>query len=194
VIVAPIDTDASRLASIANAKHHLNTVALQLSEDGEVLAALSTVCVGAQDFRRGFEEARQVLGCLERLGTGGTRASGLAADDLGASRLFLSAANPTEARRFVVDVLGPLGDVTDAKAVDLLVTAQTFFDCGRSVRHTASTLKVHGNTVRYRLARIEEITGKDIANDSAQQLDFHVALMILSLEHRVPRDIVARLN
>jgi sugar diacid utilization regulator len=194
VLVLPLEQAEPSPAAIAKAKHHLNAVALELSGDGEVLASLSTVCAGPGDFRRAFEESRQVLRCLEHLGSGGSRACSLAADDLGAARLFLSAADPVEARRFRADVLGPLEDVSDPRALDLLLTAQSFYDNGRSVRRTAAHLNVHGNTVRYRLSRIEQLTGRDIVGDARHQLDFLVALMVLSLERRVPRDIVARLD
>ena len=193
VVVLPIGQHPRR-AAVTEAQAQLNAVAMRLSDDGEVLAALSTACADPSDFRRAFEEARQVLGCLERLGSAGSRASSLAADDLGAARLFLGVADRQEARRFCADVLGPLDDLDDPRAVDLLMTAQAFYECGRSVRRTAGSLAVHGNTIRYRLARIEQITGRDIVSDATHQLDFFVALMVLSLERRVPRDIVARLG
>jgi sugar diacid utilization regulator len=194
VVVLPLQDTGSRSTAITEAQGRLNDVAMRMSADGEVLAALSTVCADARGFRRAFAETCQVMRCLEQLGSGGSRASSLAADDLGAARLFLSAADPSEARRFCADVLAPLDDVSDPKSVDLLLTAQTFYTCGRSVRRTAALLRVHGNTVRYRLARIKQTTGRDIVGDPTDELDFFVALMILSLERRVPHDIVVRLD
>ena len=87
----------------------------------------------------------------------------LAADDLGAGRLFLAAADRGEADRFARDTLGPLLDTEDPKVADLLSTLQVFFEAARSVRQTAVRLAVHENTIRYRLSRVAELTGLDVA-------------------------------
>ncbi|MBS1677656.1 MAG: GAF domain-containing protein [Actinobacteria bacterium] len=194
VVILPIQEADSRQAALAPVRGRLNEVAMRLSDDGEVLVALSGACSDAPGFRLAFEESCQVLRCLEELGSGGSLVSSLAADDLGPARLFLSAADRSVARRFCADVLGPLDDVDDPKAVDLLLTADTYYGSGRSVRRTAVQLGVHGNTVRYRLARIKQMTGRDLLGDPTGEVDFFVALMLLSLERKVPRDIVVRLG
>ncbi|MGH2938035.1 MAG: GAF domain-containing protein [Solirubrobacterales bacterium] len=194
VVIAPTPEADSRQAAIAAVRSRVNEVALRLAADGEVLVALSGICSDPPGFRLAFEESRQVLHCLEELGSGGSLVSSLAADDLGPARLFLGASDRSAARRFCADVLGPLDDVGDPKAVDLLLTADTYYTCGRSVRRTAARLGVHGNTVRYRLARIKQLTGRDLLGDPTGEVDFFVALLLLGLERRVPRDIVVRLG
>ncbi|MDV3222620.1 helix-turn-helix domain-containing protein [Intrasporangium sp.] len=44
----------------------------------------------------------------------------------------------------------------------LLATAETYFETGRSLEATSRRLFIHPNTVRYRLGRIEEVTGYDL--------------------------------
>ncbi|ASL11891.1 PucR family transcriptional regulator [Mycobacterium intracellulare] len=44
-------------------------------------------------------------------------------------------------------------------ARDLIATLRTYLACGMHVERTAARLFVHQNTVRYRLARFEELTG-----------------------------------
>jgi len=46
-----------------------------------------------------------------------------------------------------------------ASSPDLLETLTAFVDCGGSVEATARSLFVHANTVRYRLRRIQDLTG-----------------------------------
>ena len=53
------------------------------------------------------------------------------------------------------DVYGPL----EAAGGDLLTTCACFLDQGGSVEATARALFVHANTVRYRLKRIQDVTG-----------------------------------
>lgn len=52
---------------------------------------------------------------------------------------------------------GVLGTLTE-KGGELLQTLETFLDCG-TIEGTARLLFVHANTVRYRLGRVEELTG-----------------------------------
>ena len=58
-------------------------------------------------------------------------------------------------RHLAQDVYGQLA----AHPGDLLVTLEAWFDEGASVEGTARRLFVHPNTVRYRLGRIEDVTG-----------------------------------
>lgn len=58
-------------------------------------------------------------------------------------------------RTLAHDIYRPLADAGG----DLLLTLVTFLDAGCSVEGTARALFVHANTVRYRLRRIEDVTG-----------------------------------
>ncbi len=58
-------------------------------------------------------------------------------------------------RALVQDVYVPLVGAGG----DLLITCASFLDHGSSVEATGRALFVHANTVRYRLKRIQEVTG-----------------------------------
>lgn len=107
----------------------------------------------------------------------------LSADDLGAGRVVIASVDREEAERFASHTLQGLTDGSDASTT-LLRTLRTFFDCSRSVRRSAEALDVHENTVRYRLARIGEITGLDVAADSHDQLTVQLAVLVLQLQGR----------
>lgn len=64
---------------------------------------------------------------------------------------------------------------------DLLLTLGVFFDLSRSVRRSAQRLGVHENTIRYRLARVEELTGLAVASNSEHQLTVQLSLLILRI-------------
>ncbi|MEI2777743.1 MAG: helix-turn-helix domain-containing protein [Tetrasphaera sp.] len=79
------------------------------------------------------------------------------ADDLLAERALLG---DLPARNALVGrIVIPL---RESAAANLLATATTFLECGRSIEATARTLFVHPNTVRYRLARITAVCGYDV--------------------------------
>ncbi|SDE59718.1 DNA-binding transcriptional regulator, PucR family [Auraticoccus monumenti] len=58
-------------------------------------------------------------------------------------------------RALAMDVHGPLAAVNG----DLLETLTAFLDSGSSMEATARALFVHPNTVRYRLKRVQQVTG-----------------------------------
>jgi DNA-binding PucR family transcriptional regulator len=47
---------------------------------------------------------------------------------------------------------------------ELIETLRTYLACGMHVERTATRLFVHQNTVRYRIARVEELTGTSLAD------------------------------
>jgi DNA-binding PucR family transcriptional regulator len=143
---------------------------------------VSTICRAPADYPRAYTQARQVAQCLDQFCPPG-QTQVFAADDLGAGRLFLSTTDNAEAEAFTRETLGALLDETGG---ELLVTLRVFFDTGRSIRRSAERLRVHENTIRYRLSRIEELTGLVVGSDSDAQLSAQLALLILRLQGRLP--------
>ncbi|MDT0308279.1 helix-turn-helix domain-containing protein [Streptomyces sp. DSM 44917] len=66
---------------------------------------------------------------------------------------------------------------------DLLLTLRTFLNTGFNRRRTASLLRVHHNTVDYRLGRIAALTGLDIGN-AADLITLYAALLAAGDESR----------
>jgi hypothetical protein len=71
----------------------------------------------------------------------------------------------------------PVDPVADALAEDpaLLATAEAYLDAAGSAQRTASALHIHRQTLYYRLGRIAERTGLDLA-DGGDRLLLHLAL------------------
>ena len=74
--------------------------------------------------------------------------------------------DPRARSRLLEEVHGPLAGAGG----DLLATAGAFLDSGSSLEGTARLLYVHANTVRYRLRKILELTGLDLADPRDAQL------------------------
>lgn len=75
--------------------------------------------------------------------------------------MILSGRDRREIVDFVQQILCPL---LDAKHQLLLDTLTTYVRQVRSVARTADALKIHSNTLYQRLARIESLTGRSLAN------------------------------
>ncbi|MDA0160321.1 GAF domain-containing protein [Solirubrobacter ginsenosidimutans] len=179
VVLLPAEPDATRASAVETARATLEAARTTL---GEPLAALSVPCSDAEAYPRAYAQVRQVLQCIRAFhGPGSTRV--LAADELGAGRLLLMGADAAEADRFVDETLRNM--LADSGAPDLLLTLVRFFEDQRSVRRVAAHLDVHENTVRYRLAKIEELTGLPVRTDSDAQLSVQLALLVLHLRGRL---------
>ncbi len=62
---------------------------------------------------------------------------------------------------FVSRLVGPLTEYDRAHRGQLLETLRTFLRSGGSLQETAQALYLHVNTVRHRLRRVAELTGRD---------------------------------
>ena len=92
------------------------------------------------------------------------------------------AGHPVARRRLVDGIYRPLVDAGG----ELLTTAIGFLDNGRAVEPTARALFVHANTVRYRLRKVEEVTGMNPL-DPRQAYVLHLGITLGRLVATAPR-------
>ena len=110
---------------------------------------------------RAVAQARQARRVAALLG-GGVRvvdAAGLGSVDL------LLATAPAEARQaFRAGLLSPLLDYDADHGTELVRTLRVFLDCSGSWTKAAEAMFVHVNSLRYRMRRVEELTGRDLGS------------------------------
>ena len=99
-------------------------------------------------------------------------------EDLGIYRLLLQIGDMHELGQFAEDVLGPLIDYDATHKVELIGTLAAYLHQHESLKQTARVLRVHVNTVAYRIQRIEQLSSLDLA-DPDDRLIAHVAVKIL---------------
>ncbi|MFD0363427.1 PucR family transcriptional regulator [Nocardia sp. GCM10030253] len=105
------------------------------------------------------------------------RTSGVAQFDDNPLAMLVAAA-PVEAERMVRVRLGPLLALPREERTRLLETLEHWYGSGGSAVETGRRLYVHANTVRYRIRRIEELTGRSL-NDPQAVLDLGAAVQAL---------------
>ncbi|MFI7005362.1 PucR family transcriptional regulator [Streptomyces sp. NPDC050145] len=86
------------------------------------------------------------------------------------------AAAPTEGAHLMRAVLGPVLGLPAVERSRLLRTLEHWFAAAGSAGDAAQSLFVHPNTVRYRLRRVEELTGRSLS-DPRTVADVSVALL-----------------
>ncbi|HET7356918.1 MAG TPA: helix-turn-helix domain-containing protein [Nocardioidaceae bacterium] len=80
------------------------------------------------------------------------------------SHVLLLASVPDEVRRtFAARVLGRVLEYDARTGAGLVDTLEAFLACSGSWTRTAEALHVHVNTVRYRIERVEQLTGRSLA-------------------------------
>jgi DNA-binding PucR family transcriptional regulator len=72
-------------------------------------------------------------------------------------------------------LLGPIREYDARHKADLMPTLTSFLACDGSWSTCAARMYVHVNTVRYRIGRIESLTGRDLSA-LADRVDFFLAL------------------
>jgi Purine catabolism regulatory protein-like family/PucR C-terminal helix-turn-helix domain/GGDEF-like domain len=118
------------------------------------------------------------LAALRLAGPGGTAAvSVVTSDEVASHELLLATVPASVLRSFRERLLGPLLAYDDQHRAELLPTLREFLACSGSWNVCAAKMYVHVNTVRYRIRRIEELTGRDLSRLD-DQVDFFLALRI----------------
>nr|WP_203634521.1 helix-turn-helix domain-containing protein [Streptomyces sp. SID10815] len=130
---------------------------------------LSPCFSSLRDTPQALRFARRALSVLEGTGPGVVRFD----DDPLA--MVVSAAAP-EAAHLVEVVLRPVLGLPAAERSRLLRTLEHWFAAAGSAAGAARSLFVHPNTVRYRLRRVEELTGRSLSDPRATA-DIRAALL-----------------
>jgi PucR family transcriptional regulator, purine catabolism regulatory protein len=114
--------------------------------------------------RHSFHEARCAL---EATGfTNGAAPDVASHQDLGAFTLLLSVQDADALRLYCDSVLGPIEGADDRYAGELLRSLEAYIDRNGHWERAASDCYCHRHTLRYRIKRIEELTGRDLTRAS----------------------------
>ena len=95
--------------------------------------------------------------------------------DLGSFQLLLSLQDDDALRLFCDSILAPIEDSEGAYGGELMRSLEAFIECNGQWERAAKALFCHRHTLRYRIRRVEELTGRSL--DSARdRIDFWLAL------------------
>ena len=124
---------------------------------------------------RGVRQAERAIDLGLRLGRAGQP---VRYDELGIYRLLCTIGDMQQLTGFARDVLGSLLDYDTEHRTELVRTLSVYLHHHGSHTQSARMLHLHTNTVAYRVARIETITGLDLG-DADDRLVAHVAVKIV---------------
>lgn len=110
-------------------------------------------------------------------------------DELGLFRLLHPLSLGVELERYCADILGPLLGYDHETKGELLKTLECYLRNGGNAAVTSRELRIHYNTLRYRLGKINELTG-GLERNAVTRLSLEVALLgrrLLRSRGRAPR-------
>ena len=123
--------------------------------------------------RNSFHEARCAL---EAAGLANGRARRVASyRDLGAFQLMLSLQDDEALRLFCDSVLGPLETASGEYGDELMRSLEIYIEQNGQWEKAARELFCHRHTLRYRIRRIEQLTGRDLSR-AQDRIEFWLAL------------------
>ncbi|MFB7650446.1 MULTISPECIES: PucR family transcriptional regulator [unclassified Streptomyces] len=143
-----------------------------LDGDGRVTLGVSAAVHSAEGLRGALEEARHA----RRVAAARPGRVCAAGHQELASHVLLLPFVPDDVRRaFTSRLLDPLRDYDRRHRAELIPTLEAFLDSDGSWTRCANRLHLHVNTLRYRVGRIEQLTGRDLSR-LEDKLDFFLAL------------------
>jgi DNA-binding PucR family transcriptional regulator len=153
---------------------------------GEQLGARPAAGVGravpAGRAREAYHEARcaleaRELGATTPNGSGnGPPSEGVATyRDLGSFQLLLSLQDSDALALFCESLLGPIENGEGHYGGELMRSLEAFIECNGQWEAAARRLYCHRHTLRYRIRKVEELTGRDLAS-ARDRIEFWLAL------------------
>lgn len=140
-------------------RHVLQRVGTVASQEGAILIA-SRPCDGVSKFAESY---RLVAADLRFAAAARPRGGLVDGDELAMYRL-VGSADPEDRVDFCVRVLGKLHALPAEKRAELVDTAETLVSVGWNATAASALIGVHYQTMRYRLRRLRETTGRDPSN------------------------------
>jgi PucR family transcriptional regulator, purine catabolism regulatory protein len=122
--------------------------------------------------RRTYQEARFAL---EAAGPGDRGALVATVGDLGSHRLLLARQEDAALEAISRSLLGPLSDYDHRQHGDLVASLRAFLEHNGNWEAAARALGVHRHTLRYRVRRVAELTGRDL-DRAGDRVEFWLAL------------------
>jgi PucR family transcriptional regulator, purine catabolism regulatory protein len=169
----------SLLCAVVDARDGLDPVDLAgrareaLAPEHGWLRAAASRPAGVGLVRRSFHEARCALEAA--LLANGNAPEVASYRDLGAFELLLSLQDDEALRLYCDSVLGPLEGATGEYGDELIRSLEAFIEQNGQWERAARELYCHRHTLRYRIRRVEQLTGRDLSS-ARDRIEFWLAL------------------
>ncbi len=144
-----------------------------LNGSGREIRAAASRSNPVASLRRAFHESRCALAATAMANGGAPEVASYR--DLGAFTLLLSLQDDDALRTYAENLLAPISDGEGEYGPELLRSLEAFIERNGQWERAARDLYCHRHTLRYRIRRIEELTGRDL-NQAQDRIELWLAL------------------
>jgi len=172
---------AGLLCAVVDADGELDPIALARRVRGELATKVGEVRASASrvapthSLRLSFHEARCALEAVRLQNGNGSSEVVASYADLGAFQLLLSLQDDDALLSYCRGVLGPVEAGEGEYGDELLRSLDVFIEHNGHWEKAANALFCHRHTLRYRIRRVEQLTGRDFSN-ARDHIEFWLAL------------------
>jgi DNA-binding PucR family transcriptional regulator len=169
ILVQPGKIDPKEIIKLAG---ELQAVISEMLPEISVSLGIGRPHLQLIDLRQSYYEASYAIKIRKLKGEPRVIAS---FDDLGSYGLLLGLQDTLSLEVFYDSVLGKLQEYDEQNSSDLVKSLACFLEANGHWGDAAEKLYVHRHTLRYRMKRVEEITGRDL-DQSQDRMEFWLAL------------------
>jgi len=169
ILVQPGKLEAHEILALAG---ELQAVIGEMQPEVSVSVGIGRPHQQLIDLRQSYYEASYAIKIRKLKGEPRVIAS---FDDLGSYGLLLGLQDTLSLEVFYDSVLGKLQEYDEQNSSDLVKSLASFLEANGHWGDAAEKLYVHRHTLRYRMKRVEEITGRDL-DQSQDRMEFWLAL------------------
>jgi len=171
-VIVLLQPESDTAAGVMRVAHELHETISETTPEVTVSIGVGRPHKSLVDLRQSYYEAHYAIKIRKLKGDRAVIAS---FDDLGSYGLLLGLQDTLSLEVFYESVLGALREYDEESSSDLVRSLQGFLEANGHWGEAAERLYVHRHTLRYRMKRVEEITGRRL-DSSQDRMEFWLAL------------------
>ena len=176
-----LDTDtvseSDKKEVLAKIYKSLSDYLFSISSDIKLVMGVGRAYEGIGDLQKSFTEASRCVILSEKMNMSGRV---FWYEEMGIYNLFSELADKKVMQEFIDNTLGVIIEYDMNNNSKLLETLKAYLWNNNSLIHASEQLYTHRNTVKYRVQRISQLTGRDF-DDAITRLEFMNAIICMEI-------------
>ena len=176
-----LDTDtvseSDKKEVLAKIHKSLSEYLYSISSDIKLVMGVGRAYEGIGDLQKSFTEASRCVILSEKMNMSGRV---FCYEEMGIYNLFSELADKKVMQEFIDNTLGVIIEYDRNNNSKLLETLKAYLWNNNSLIHASEQLYTHRNTVKYRVQRISQLTGRDF-DDAITRLEFMNAIICMEI-------------
>ena len=170
-------SESDKKEVLAKIYKSLSEYLYSISSDIKLVMGVGRAYEGIGDLQKSFTEASRCVILSEKMNMSGRV---FWYEEMGIYNLFSELADKKVMQEFIDNTLGVIIEYDRNNNSNLLETLKAYLWNNNSLIHASEQLYTHRNTVKYRVQRISQLTGRDF-DDAITRLEFMNAIICMEI-------------